>query len=105
MANKVGPDIASGAAPQPGQLAGAEPTTGSPAEPGPGAIADPGYSHASYHGRPSSWTAVILIVAGFLVGGLALVFGPNWPVFWVGAGLAVIGSLLALMTDIFEDWY
>ncbi|HUZ26992.1 MAG TPA: HGxxPAAW family protein [Streptosporangiaceae bacterium] len=103
MANQVGPDIVSGAAPQSGQPSGSEPTAGSPARSQPGTVADPG--HASYHGRTSSWVAVALIVAGFLAGGLALVFGPTWPVFWVGAGLAVIGGLLALMTDIFEDWY
>jgi hypothetical protein len=103
MANKVGPDIVSGTAPQSGQLADSASATGSPAEPTPGAIADPG--HASYHGRPSSWVAVTLIVAGFLAGGLAMVFGPTWPVFWAGAGLVVVGGLLAMMTDIFEDWY
>jgi hypothetical protein len=58
-----------------------------------------------YHGRPVSWVAVSLIMAGFLVGGLALVFGPTWVVFWIGVGLAVVGGLLALATNIFEDWY
>jgi hypothetical protein len=105
MANKVGPDIVSGSAPQSGSLAGSESASASPAEPEPGAVADPGHSHASFHGRTSSWVAVSLIIAGFVVGGLALVFGPTWPVFWVGAGLAAIGGLLAMMTDIFEDWY
>jgi hypothetical protein len=52
-----------------------------------------------------SWVAVSLITAGFLVGGLALVFGPTWWLFWVGAGLAAVGGLLALATNIFEDWY
>jgi hypothetical protein len=52
-----------------------------------------------------SWVAVSLITAGFLAGGLALVFGPTWVVFWIGAALAVVGGLLALATNIFEDWY
>jgi hypothetical protein len=58
-----------------------------------------------YHGRPVSWVAVSLVMVGFLAGGLALVFGPTWVVFWIGAGLAVVGGLLALATNIFEDWY
>jgi hypothetical protein len=111
MANQVGPDIVSGTALPAGQQAGTEPDTDglTKTEPEPGAINDPGHGHVSYHGRPSSWVAVSLITAGFLTGGLALIFGPHWgptwPVFWVGAGLTVIGGLLALMTDIFEDWY
>jgi hypothetical protein len=60
--------------------------------------------HHPYHGRPSSWVAVSLMLAGFTCGGLSLVFA-TWPTFWVGVGLVVIGGLLATMTDIFEDWY
>jgi len=59
----------------------------------------------TFHGRPVSWVAVSIIMVGFLVGGLALVFGPNWVVFWIGLGLAAVGGLLALATNIFEDWY
>jgi hypothetical protein len=49
--------------------------------------------------------AVSIIMAGFLVGGLGLIFGPTWWVFWVGVAAAVIGGLLALGTHIFDDWY
>jgi hypothetical protein len=59
----------------------------------------------TYHGRAVSWVAVSLIMIGFLCGGLALVFGPTWPVFWIGVALTVVGGLLALATNIFEDWY
>ncbi len=52
-----------------------------------------------------SWVAVSIIMVGFLVGGLALVFGPTWWLFWTGLGLAVVGGLLAASTNIFEDWY
>ena len=58
-----------------------------------------------FHGRPVSWVAVSIIMLGFLVGGLALVFGTVWWLFWTGLGLAVIGALLAASTNIFEDWY
>lgn len=68
---------------------------------------DPGewFPPHAFHGRPVSWVAVGLIMVGFLVGGLALVFGPTWWVFWVGLALAVVGGLLALASNIFEDWY
>jgi hypothetical protein len=33
------------------------------------------------------------------------VFGPTWWAFWVGVGLVVVGGLIALATNIFEDWY
>jgi hypothetical protein len=49
--------------------------------------------------------AVSIIMAGFLAGGLGLVFGPTWWLFWAGGAAAVIGGLLALGTHIFEDWY
>ena len=35
-------------------------------------------------------------MVAFVVGGLALVFGPTWWLFWVGLGLAAVGALLAL---------
>jgi hypothetical protein len=51
-----------------------------------------------------SWVAVAIIVAGFLCGGLSLVF-TAWTTFWIGAGIVVVGALLAMATDMFEDWY
>jgi hypothetical protein len=59
----------------------------------------------AFHGRRVSWVAVSIIMVGFLVGGLALVFGPTWWLFWVGLGVAAVGGLLAMATNIFEDWY
>ena len=59
----------------------------------------------AFHGRAVSWTAVAIIMIGFIVGGFALVFGPTWWLFWVSAALAAVGALLALATNIFEDWY
>ena len=52
-----------------------------------------------------SWVAVSIIMAGFLAGGLGLVLGPTWWLFWAGGALVVVGGLLALGTHIFEDWY
>jgi hypothetical protein len=105
MANQVGPDTVAGVVPESGQPGGAQLTPDEVARNFPGTLPDPGHTHAAFHGRTVSWVAVSLIMVGFLVGGLALVFGPTWVVFWVGAGLAVVGGLLAMATDIFEDWY
>jgi hypothetical protein len=59
----------------------------------------------SFHGRAVSWVAVSIIMVAFLIGGLALVFGPTWWLFWASLGLAAVGLLLALGTGIFNDWY
>jgi hypothetical protein len=58
-----------------------------------------------HHGRPISWVAVTIILAGFVAGGLALIFGPAWPVFWAGTGVAAVGGIIALASGIFNDWY
>lgn len=62
-------------------------------------------SFPSFHGRTVSWVAVTLICVAFLGGGLALVFGPTWWLFWVALGVAALGALLAVSTGIFDDWY
>lgn len=82
-------------------------TGGSPGEPGMLAhqAAESVTPYPAFHGRAVSWTAVAIIMIGFIVGGLALVAGPTWWLFWASAALAAVGSLLALATNIFEDWY
>jgi hypothetical protein len=64
-----------------------------------------GHAAGSFHGRAVSWVAVTTIMAGFLVGGLGLVVGPVWWLFWAGVALVAAGGLLAAATHIFEDWY
>jgi hypothetical protein len=59
----------------------------------------------TFHGRAISWFAVSLIMAAFLAGGLALVFGPTWWLFWTSLGVAAVGTLIAMATGIFDDWY
>ena len=53
------------------------------------------------HGNtPAAWTAVVLAIAGFVLGGVGLMIG-SWPVFWVGVALApiaiVTGTVLSKM--------
>ncbi len=91
MTDQVGTDLRSGAGTDEGGRSDIAP-------------ASPGH-YEPFHGRAVSWVAVSIIMVGFLVGGLALVFGTIWWLFWTGVGLVVVGGLLALSTDIFEDWY
>ena len=100
MADQVGTDFRSGAQPDDGALS-------QPAQ-GAGVAGASGGEYVypePFHGRPVSWVAVSLMMIGFLCGGLGLVFGPVWWAFWVGVGLVVVGGLLALATNIFDDWY
>ena len=48
----------------------------------------------AHHGNtPAAWTGVLIILVGFVVGGLALVIG-SWPMFWVGVVIAVVGPIV-----------
>ena len=63
------------------------------------------WEHEEYHGRRVSWVAVTLIIVGFVIGGIALPFGPNWVLFWVGAAIVVVGVIFAASIRIMDDWY
>jgi hypothetical protein len=91
MSDQAGMDLRSGAGVEAGTHGDVAPAT-------------PGH-YEPFHGRSVSWVAVSLIMLGFLIGGLALVFGTIWWLFWTGLGVAVVGGLLAASTNIFEDWY
>ena len=55
------------------------------------------------HGaRLGSWIACLVILAGFIVGGVALIYW-NWPAFWVGVGVVVIGMIMARAVNIMDD--
>jgi len=49
-----------------------------------------------------SWIACLIIIAGFIVGGVALIFW-NWPVFWVGVAVTAVGVIVARAVHIMED--
>lgn len=51
------------------------------------------HAHHDDHGStPAAWTAVVIITIAFILGTLAVMFG-NWPLFWVSAGLVVVGGI------------
>jgi fatty acid desaturase len=49
-----------------------------------------------------SWLACLVIIAGFAVGGIAMVVW-NWPMFWVGVGVTVLGCVMAHVVHIMDD--
>ena len=49
-----------------------------------------------------SWVASAVIVAGFIVGGIAIIYW-NWPMFWVGVGVAVLGVIMGAFSGIMEE--
>jgi hypothetical protein len=100
MSNQVEPGTVGSAAAGPGPAGLAEQTAQVPQAPGTPVSYPP-----PFHGRVVSWVAVSIITVAFLIGGLALVFGPTWWLFYASVGLAVVGGLIALATNIFEDWY
>jgi hypothetical protein len=74
-----------------------------------GALAH-GSSHMEHNpGRPISWAGTITVIIGFVIGGIAFPIanpGPNWVLFWVGSGIAIIGCLILLFSKAMStDWY
>ncbi|MEV7971938.1 HGxxPAAW family protein [Cellulomonas sp. NPDC089187] len=49
------------------------------------------------HGRTvAAWTVTWVVVLGFLVAGLAMMFSQVW-LFWVGMGAAVVGVIAGVL--------
>ncbi len=54
-----------------------------------------------HHGRtPAAWTGVTLGMIGFLLGGFAMVDGPNWTLFWISAAILVIALIAARVLQV-----
>jgi hypothetical protein len=74
-----------------------------------GALAH-GPSHLEHNsGRPISWVGTITVIIGFVIGGIAFPIanpGPDWVLFWVGTGIAIVGCLILLFSKAMStDWY
>ncbi|HWJ08925.1 MAG TPA: HGxxPAAW family protein [Nocardioides sp.] len=54
---------------------------------------------ADNHGNtPAAWTAVLVSLVGFVVGAVGMSLSPvNWPLFWIGAVIAVAAGPLFLV--------
>ena len=85
----------------PGTMANA----GDTGERGLDAQTAPSYVHEAHHGRPASWATSAIVIVGFIIGGIALPVGPVWWLFWLGAGIVVLGVIVGATVHIFDDWY
>lgn len=57
-------------------------------------------SDDSHGNTPAAWTAVVLGLVGFVVGGLGLMFSPiNMTLFWIGCAIVVVGGVAFLVMD------
>ncbi|MGW5189457.1 HGxxPAAW family protein [Kribbella sp. NPDC004138] len=62
------------------------------ADQGPSRIEDEA-PHDLHGNSPAAWTAVAIVLVAFTLGAIAMVLGPNWVLFWVSVGIAVLGAL------------
>jgi hypothetical protein len=71
-----------------------------------GALAH-GSSHLEHNpGRPIAWVGTIIVIIGFIIGGIAFIPKPDWLIFWIGTGVAIVGCLILLFSKAMStDWY
>ena len=55
---------------------------------------------ANHGNTPAAWTAVVVALVGFTVGGVGLMLDPvSMTVFWVGVGITVAAGVLFIVMD------
>jgi len=60
-------------------------------------------SQSSHRGHAKSWVAVVMMWIGFVAGGIAMVTGPMWWLFWVGTGIVALGGIIGVIGGIWDD--
>jgi len=52
---------------------------------------------SAHHGNtPAAWTGVLIVLAGFVIGGIGLVID-SMTVFWIGVACAPIGAIVGMV--------
>lgn len=52
---------------------------------------------SAHHGStPAAWTGVLIVLAGFVIGGIGLVVG-SMLVFWIGVAFAPLGAIAGMV--------
>ncbi|MGH3497697.1 MAG: HGxxPAAW family protein [Nocardioidaceae bacterium] len=56
---------------------------------------------SAHHGNtPAAWTAVVIALLAFTVGGVGLAIGPTWWLFWVGVAMlpvaVIVGKVMSM---------
>jgi hypothetical protein len=56
---------------------------------------------SAHHGNtPAAWTAVVVGLVGFAVGGIGLMLNPvSYLIFWVGVALVVAAAVVFVVMD------
>jgi hypothetical protein len=56
-----------------------------------------------WHGASvAAWAMCVVIMAGTVIGGVALIIW-NWPLFWTGVALFVVGGIGGYLTGIMDS--
>jgi cytosine/uracil/thiamine/allantoin permease len=54
-----------------------------------------------HHGRTTAaWTGSVLAMAAFVLGGIAMVLGPNWLLFWIAVAILVLSMIAAKVLQV-----
>jgi hypothetical protein len=54
-----------------------------------------------HHGRTiAAWTGSILAMLAFILGGIAMVLGPNWVLFWIAAAILIIAVIVTKVLQV-----
>ncbi len=51
---------------------------------------------ANHGNTPAAWTGVMIVLAGFVIGGIGLVI-ESWTVFWIGVACAPLGAVAGMV--------
>ena len=56
---------------------------------------------SAHHGNtPAAWSAVVVALVGFTVGGVGLMFDPvKYPIFWVGVAITLAAAVIFVVMD------
>jgi len=67
----------------------------------------PGAPHSSGHnsGRRISWVGTVIVIIGFIIGGIAFSSPPTWWLVHTGGGIALVGFIVGGFARMNEDWY
>jgi hypothetical protein len=61
-----------------------------------------GNATAGHGAGAAAWTATAVIMIGTIIGGIALIIW-NWPLFWIGVGLFVLGGIGGYFAGIMDS--
>ena len=54
-----------------------------------------------HHGKtPAAWAGSMLALVAVIVGGVAMLLGPNWVLFWIAAVLLVLAPIVARVLQV-----